>query len=106
MRYISRIFDIFICYTDFVNFNENRRNTMTLLEATRKRIDDLCNANNMNINQLAIASGINPSTIRSIFKVIKKAPSSDTIHYICIGFGISIKDFYDSKLFDDLDDND
>ncbi|MCI8384042.1 MAG: hypothetical protein HFJ33_04160 [Clostridia bacterium] len=46
---------------------------MTLLEATRKRINELCNANNMNINQLAIASGINPSTIRSIFKVIKKS---------------------------------
>ena len=35
-------------------------NIMTLLEATRKRINDLCNANHMNINQLAIASGINP----------------------------------------------
>ena len=79
---------------------------MTLLEATRKRIDELCKLNNMNINQLAIASGINPSTIRSIFKVIKKAPSSDTIYYIWIGFGISIKDFYDSKLFEYLDDDD
>lgn len=79
---------------------------MTLLETTRKRIDELCKINNMNINQLAIASGINPSTIRSIFKVIKKAPSSDTIYYICIGFGISIKDFYDSKLFEYLDDDD
>lgn len=79
---------------------------MTLLEATRKRIDELCKIDNMNINQLAIASGINPSTIRSIFKVIKKAPSSDTIYYICIGFGISIKDFYDSKLFEYLDDDD
>lgn len=79
---------------------------MTLLEATRKRIDELCKINNMNINQLAIASGITPSTIRSIFKVIKKAPSSDTIYYICIGFGISIKDFYDSKLFEYLDDDD
>ena len=78
---------------------------MTLLEATRKRIDELCKINNMNINQLAIASGINPSTIRSIFKVIKKAPSSDKIYYICIGVGISIKDFYDSKLFEDLDDD-
>ena len=78
---------------------------MTLLEETKKRIDELCKINNMNINQLAIASGINPSTIRSIFKVIKKAPSSDTIYYICIGFGISIKDFYDSKLFEDLDDD-
>ena len=76
---------------------------MTLLEATQKRITELCQINN--INQLAIASGINPSTIRSIFKVIKKAPSSDTIYYICIGFGISIKDFYDSKLFEDLDDD-
>ena len=79
---------------------------MTLLEATRKRINELCEVNNININQLAIASGINPSTIRSIFKVIRKAPSSDTIHYICIGFGISIKEFYNSKLFDDLDEND
>ena len=79
---------------------------MTLLEATRERIKELCENNKMNINQLAIASGINPSTIRSIFKVIRKAPSSETIYYICIGLGISIKDFYDSKLFDDLDDND
>ena len=79
---------------------------MTLLEATRKRINELCILNNMNINQLAIASGINPSTIRSIFKVVKKAPSSETIYYICIGFGITIKDFYDSKLFNELDDND
>ena len=106
MRYISRIFYVFICYTNFVNFRESRRDIMTLLEATRKRIDELCKLNNMNINQLAIASGINPSTIRSIFKVIKKAPSPDTIYYICIGLGISIKDFYDSKSFDDLDDND
>lgn len=72
MRYISRIFYVFICYTNFVNFRESRRDIMTLLEATRKRIDELCKLNNMNINQLAIASGINPSTIRSIFKVIKK----------------------------------
>ncbi len=78
---------------------------MTLLEATRKRIKELCKINNMNINQLSIASGINPSTIRSIFKFIKKAPSSETIYYICIGFGISIKDFYNSKFFDDLDDD-
>ena len=40
-----------------------------------------------------------------IFKFIKKAPSSETIYYICIGFGISIKDFYNSKFFDDLDDD-
>lgn len=78
---------------------------MTLLEATRKRINELCKTNNMNVNQLAIASGINPSTIRSIFKVLTKSPSSETIYYICIGFGISLKDFYDSPLFEELDDD-
>lgn len=78
---------------------------MTLLEATRKRINEFCNRNNMKINQLAIAAGINHSTIRSIFKVIKKAPSSETIYYICIGFGISIKEFYDGNLFIELDDD-
>lgn len=79
---------------------------MTLLEATRQRIKELCQLNNKNINQLAISSGINPATIRSIFKIIKKSPSSETIYYICIGFGISLKDFYNSPLFDELDDND
>lgn len=79
---------------------------MTLIDATRMRILELCKMNNMNINQLAIASGINPSTIRSIFKFVKKSPSSETIHYICVGFGIELKDFYDCALFYDLDDND
>ncbi len=78
---------------------------MTLLEATRKRIYELCKLNDMNINQLSIASGINPSTVRSIMKVIKKAPSSQTIYYLCIGLKISIKDFYDSEFFEDLDDD-
>ena len=79
---------------------------MTLIEATRTRITELCNEHNMNINQLAITSGINPSTIRSIYKFVSRAPSSGTIYYICLGFGISIKDFYDSNLFTELDDND
>lgn len=79
---------------------------MTLQEATQKRITELCQINNMNINQLTIASGINSSTIRSIYKVIQKASSSESIYYICIGFGISIKGFYDSILFNELDYND
>ena len=78
---------------------------MTLLEATRKRIYELCKSKNMNINQLSISAGINPSTVRSILKVIKKAPSSQTIYYICIGLNISIKEFYNSSFFDELDDD-
>lgn len=78
---------------------------MELSTAIRKRIINLCEEKNMNINQLAVMSGINPSTIRSIMKLRCKTPTTQTIYYLCIGFGISLKDFYDSKLFENLDDN-
>ncbi len=78
---------------------------MDLSTAIRKRIINLCTEKNMNINQLAIKSGINPSTIRSIIKSRCNTPTTQTIYYLCIGFGISLKDFYNSKIFDNLDDN-
>lgn len=78
---------------------------MDLSTAIRKRIINLCTEKNMNVNQLAIKSGINPSTIRSIIKSRCNTPTTQTIYYLCIGFGISLKDFYNSKIFDNLDDN-
>ena len=78
---------------------------MDLSTAIRKRIINLCTEKNMNINQLSIKSGINPSTIRSIIKSRCNTPTTQTIYYLCIGFGISLKDFYNSKIFDNLDDN-
>ena len=78
---------------------------MELSSAIRKRIINLCEEKNMNINQLAIMSGINPSTIRSIMKSRCKTPTAQTIYYLCMGCGISLKDFYDSELFENLEDN-
>lgn len=70
-----------------------------------KRIEQLCEINNMNINMLGIRAGINPSTIRSIMKKRCDSPKAETVHYICVGFGISLKDFYDSELFNNIDDD-
>lgn len=78
---------------------------MELSEAIRLRILQLCQEKNMNVNQLALLSGINPSTIRSILKIRCKTPNSQTIYYLCLGFGISLKDFYDSDLFANLSDD-
>lgn len=78
---------------------------MELSEAIRLRILELCEERSINVNQLAILSGINPSTIRSILKTRCKTPNSQTIYYLCIGFDISLKDFYDSDLFENLLDN-
>ena len=73
---------------------------MTLSDAVKTRIIELLKLKNMNINQLAIKAGINPATIRSILKDRCKTPNTATIYYICIGFQISISEFYNSKLFD------
>ena len=73
---------------------------MTLAEAIKVRIKNLCIEKNMNVNQLGIASGINPTTIRSSLKQVSSTPNTATLYYICLGFNISIKEFFDDKLFD------
>ena len=60
---------------------------------------NLCKEKNMNINQLGIASGINPTTIRSSLKQIYSTPNTATLYYICLGFNISMKDFFDDASF-------
>ena len=67
---------------------------MTFSLAVRKRILSLLEENNMNVNMLSIKAGINPSTIRSILKERAKVPKVDTLYYICIGFEITLKDFF------------
>lgn len=73
---------------------------MTLAEAIKTRIATLCKEKNMNINKLAIASGINPATIRSTLKKRFSNLNTETLYCICIGLNISMKDFFDDKLFD------
>lgn len=60
----------------------------------------------MNVNQLSTIAGINPSTVRSILKERCKSPKAETVYYICLGFNITMKEFYDSELFKDIEDDD
>ena len=80
------------CYTSFGDF-------MSLSEAIKLRIIELCNSNNLNVNSLSNRAGINPSTIRSILKSRCKTPNTQTIYYICIALNMDLKDFFNSKLF-------
>ena len=98
MRYFSPICIFIFCYTSFGDF-------MCLSEAVRLRIIELCNINNLNVNSLSNKAGLNPSTLRSILKSRCKTPNTQTIYYICLGLGIELKDFYNSKLFKNLDDD-
>lgn len=79
---------------------------MNFSDAIRSRILDLCHKKNMNINMLAVRAGMNPSTLRSILKKRCKSPKAETVHYICIGFDMSLKEFYDAPVFENIDDDD
>lgn len=79
---------------------------MNLTTAIKNRITELCIQKNLNINQLAIKSGLNPATIRSILKDRCKTPNTSTLCFLCLGFGITLEDFFSSNIFNNLDDND
>ena len=76
---------------------------MNIKEAVAKRILDLCAERNIAVNALASVSGIPPSTVYSMLNEKSKNPGVVSIKKICDGLEISIRDFFDSELFDDLE---
>ena len=76
---------------------------MQLSEAVQKRIINLCKERNITLNKLATNSGLSYSTVFSIFYGKSKSPKLATILHICEGANITLKDFFDSKLFDEVE---
>ena len=73
---------------------------MLFKEAITKRVLNLCNENNYTINKLAEMSYIPPSTLRAMLANQVENPSSYVIFKICKTFKITLKEFFDSDLFD------
>ena len=78
---------------------------MYLSDAIKLRILELCEINELNVNSLSNRAGLNPSTIRSILKSRCKTPNTQTIYWICLALNIDLKDFFNSNLFSNLDDD-
>ena len=68
-------------------------------EAVTQRILNLCKERNITPNKLGTISGIEPSTITSIFYGKSKNPGIVTIKSICDGLEISLYDFFNDDLF-------
>ena len=77
---------------------------MLFKKALSLRIEELCSERNITVNKLAETSTIPPSTLRDIVNCKVENPSSTVICQICKTLKISLKQFYDSELFEDLDD--
>ncbi|MBR2986480.1 MAG: helix-turn-helix transcriptional regulator [Clostridia bacterium] len=76
---------------------------MTIGEATRERILELCREKKITVNKLAMISGITQSTLNNIVCGRNKGTTVSTVQKICDGLDITIRDFFASSLFDNLD---
>lgn len=76
---------------------------MTISEATSIRIHELCIEKRLSGYELTYLAGMPPSTFKSILNGKSKNPSIVNISRIAEGLGVTIRQFYDSDLFDNLD---
>lgn len=72
---------------------------MKLNDAVNARIAELLEKNGMNQYQLFMKSGVPQSTLITIKKKKCKSARLDTIAAICIGFNLSLEEFFASPLF-------
>lgn len=79
---------------------------MYLSDAMRIRIKKLIEQNNINGNKLALKSGINRSNINRFLRGQNKSITIESITLICQALSISLKDFFDDKVFENVDIND
>jgi len=72
-------------------------------QAVAKRIQTLCSEHDLAVNALANLCGVSPSTIYSMLNEKSKNPGIISIQKICDGLNISVREFFNDPLFDDLE---
>ncbi len=72
---------------------------MTIGEAVRYRILQLCEERNLSVNKLSSISGVTQSTVNNIISGRNNSTTVSTLQKLCDGLGITIQDFFRSDLF-------
>ena len=76
---------------------------MGVKQAVVARFKSLCEGRGIKINELATRSGVTPSTAYSMIDESRHDVSIVTIKKFCDGLDISLKEFFDSEEFDNLE---
>lgn len=71
--------------------------------AVVKRLEELIKERGITVNKLANLSGVSPSTVKNIFNGVSKNPGIITIKLLCDGMGITITEFFNSPIFEELE---
>ncbi len=76
---------------------------MTTTTAIRQRILELCAQQGITINRLATRSGVTQSTVNNIVSGRNRSATVSTIKKLCDGLDITLRDFFDTPAFEDLE---
>ena len=76
---------------------------MTAKQAVTKRILELCEERKIAVNTLANMSGVSPSTVYSMLNEKSQNPGVISLQKLCDGLDISLRQFFDSPLFEGLE---
>ena len=76
---------------------------MLIGEAVKLRILELCAQRELSINKLCTISGLTQSTLNNIVSGRNNSVTVSTIKKLCDGLDITIQDFFDSELFNGLE---
>jgi transcriptional regulator, cro/CI family len=77
---------------------------LTLEQAIRKRIIELAKERNITINKVSTLSGLPHTTLLSFMNNETHNPRISTLLHVCEAFDISLKEFFDNKVFKDVKD--
>ena len=72
-------------------------------EAIRDRILNLCEKRKITVNKLSTICGMTQSTLNNIVNGSSKDPKVSTVKKICDGLEITLSEFFDDKVFDNLE---
>ena len=76
---------------------------MTICEATSFRIAELCREKNLSGYSVSYKAGMPASTYKSIVSGKSRNPGIVNINKIADALGVTIREFYDSEIFDKLE---
>lgn len=76
---------------------------MSISEALRHRILQLCVENDLTVGGLCTRCGIAPSTLNNLLGGRNRSVNAITVARICDGLEIPLSVFFDSELFSALD---
>ncbi len=76
---------------------------MTVDDAVRARILELCEERGLSVNKLCSISGVTQSTVNNIISGRNNSATVTTVKKLCDGLDITVEDFFSSPLFRNLE---